>query len=101
AVAAGQTAAVNATLTPAAPPDMLALGSLSVNSSPAGAAVFLDGAATGQLTPAILAQVSAGAHSVMLRKNGYAEVTTSVAIISGQRTMVNEVLTPAAPPQSP
>jgi len=101
AVAAGQTAAVNATLTPAAPPGTLTTGSLSVNSSPVGAAIFLDGTATGQLTPATLALVFAGAHSVMLRKSGYAEVTASVTVVSGQTTAVNEVLTPVAPPQGP
>ncbi|PIX49687.1 MAG: hypothetical protein COZ57_02755, partial [Armatimonadetes bacterium CG_4_8_14_3_um_filter_66_20] len=55
----------------------------------------------GQLTPATLALVFAGAHSVMLRKSGYAEVTASVTVVSGQTTAVNEVLTPVAPPQGP
>jgi PEGA domain len=40
-----------------------------VNSTPTGAEIFIDGAATGQVTPARV-QMEAGAHIIALRLNG-------------------------------
>jgi hypothetical protein len=54
-----------------------------VNSTPAGAEVILDGRTTGRVTPAQFA-VEKGNHTVLLRKQGYLEETTSADLGPGQ-----------------
>ena len=54
-----------------------------VSSTPAGAEVLLDGKATGKVTPVQFA-VEKGAHTVVLRKQGYLEETTSADLGAGQ-----------------
>ena len=53
--------------------DLGTLGTLSVTSLPAGAAVRLDGADTGEITPHVF-ELAAGAHSVSVSRPGFAEV---------------------------
>ncbi len=54
-----------------------------VNSTPAGADVILDGKSTGHVTPFQLA-VEKGAHTLVLRKQGYLDETTSADLGAGQ-----------------
>jgi serine/threonine protein kinase len=54
-----------------------------VNSTPAGADVILDGKSTGRVTPAQFA-VEKGAHTLVLRKQGYLDETTSADLGAGQ-----------------
>ena len=54
-----------------------------VNSTPPGAEVILDGRPTGRVTPAQFA-VEKGKHTVLLRKQGYLEETTSADLGPGQ-----------------
>ncbi|MBI3477573.1 MAG: serine/threonine protein kinase [Acidobacteria bacterium] len=54
-----------------------------VSSTPAGAEVILDGKTTGRVTPVQFA-VEKGAHTVVLRKQGYLDETTSADLGPGQ-----------------
>jgi hypothetical protein len=63
-------------------------GSLFITSTPSGAAVFIDSNAEG-VTPATLTAIAPGAHTVLLKKNGYPDYTTSTAVVAGQVTTIN------------
>ncbi len=54
-----------------------------VNSTPAGADVVLDGKSTGRVTPVQFA-VERGAHTLVLRKQGFLDETTSADLGPGQ-----------------
>jgi eukaryotic-like serine/threonine-protein kinase len=64
---------------------------LVVNSIPAGAEVLVDGKATGRVTPAQFA-VEKGNHTVLLRKQGFLEETTSADLSPGQNFQFAPVL---------
>jgi serine/threonine protein kinase len=83
-VAAGVKASLTFRLSP-----MNAL--IVVTSSPAGAAITLDGKPTGRVTPA---QFSAdkGSHVVLLRKSGYLDETSTTDLIPGQNFQFAPVL---------
>jgi hypothetical protein len=83
-VAAGVKASLTFRLSP-----MNAL--IVVTSSPAGAAITLDGKPTGRVTPA---QFSAdkGSHVVLLRKSGYLDETATTDLIPGQNFQFAPVL---------
>ncbi|MBN1223158.1 MAG: PEGA domain-containing protein, partial [Candidatus Aminicenantes bacterium] len=68
-------------------------GSIQVNSSPAGASVFLDGQDTGRVTNTTLTDVAAGSHTVSLRKDGYGDYETSVSVTDGATATVDASLT--------
>jgi eukaryotic-like serine/threonine-protein kinase len=57
---------------------------VSVASEPAGAAVFIDGKDTGRLTPAQISVDKPGSHTLLVRKQGYLEETTTVNLQAGQ-----------------
>jgi eukaryotic-like serine/threonine-protein kinase len=57
---------------------------VAVTSEPAGAAVFLDGHDTGRVTPAQVPVDKPGSHTVMVRKQGYLEETTTANLQAGQ-----------------
>jgi serine/threonine-protein kinase len=57
---------------------------VAVTSEPAGAAVFLDGHDTGRVTPAQIPVDKPGSHTVMVRKQGYLEETTTANLQAGQ-----------------
>ncbi|MDI6780701.1 MAG: carboxypeptidase regulatory-like domain-containing protein [bacterium] len=59
---------------------MLIYGSVSINSSPAGAMVCLDGTSTGKTTPCILSNVPAGTHTIALTLNTYQTWTGTITI---------------------
>jgi len=62
-----------------------------VNSTPAGAEIVLDGKNTGRVTPAQFA-VEKGSHTVVLRKAGYLEESTTADLGPGQNFQVAPAL---------
>jgi serine/threonine protein kinase len=62
-----------------------------VNSTPAGADVIMDGKPTGRVTPAQFA-VEKGSHSVLLRKQGYLDETTTADLGPAQNFQYSPVL---------
>jgi hypothetical protein len=68
-------------------------GSIQVNSTPQGASIYLDGAATGQTTNSTLTNVSSGSHTVTLVKEGYEDYGQNISVTAGQTTTVNANLT--------
>ncbi len=68
------------------------LGTISVQSQPAGASIILDGKDTGQKTPAQVA-AARGAHSIVLKQPGYVDSTASANLTAGGATVtVSETL---------
>ena len=70
-------------------------GSIRVTSTPAGAAVFLDGEETGEVTNCLLTNVPAGDHVVTLQRDGYADASTPVTVAEGETATVDITLTTA------
>jgi len=64
-----------------APPDTL--GSLSVTTTPAGAFIFIDGVQRG-VSPSIIPGLSTGTHSLLLKLDGYQDLSTPVTIAAGK-----------------
>jgi hypothetical protein len=62
-----------------------------VNSTPNGGEIFVDGAPTGQTTPARV-QISAGSHIIAVRLNGYQIAKRLVQASEGGTVPVNEAL---------
>src|ERR1039458_3592688 len=93
---AGKSATVSSAPAPSAPvpasPTAPILGTISVQSQPAGASIILDGKDTGQKTPAQVA-AARGAHSIVLKQPGYADSTASANLkASGETVTVSETL---------
>jgi hypothetical protein len=85
----GVTAAVvpgSGTITTAAPAGS---GSLSITTTPAGASVSIDGVQRG-ISPANIPGLSAGTHIVLLKLDGYQDLSAPVTITAG---MMNEFST--------
>jgi serine/threonine protein kinase len=64
-----------------------------VSSSPQGAEIFIDGAPTGQVSPARV-QVTTGSHIIALRLNGYQVAKRGVQANEGGTLNVSETLRP-------
>ena len=70
-----------------------AYGSIDINSSPPGAKVYLDEADTGQITPIVLTNVSAGTHTVKLDLYHYEpKEDTTILVTAGETTYLNWAL---------
>jgi hypothetical protein len=69
-----------------------AKGSIDVQSSPSGAAVFIDNADTGKVTPVLLAKIKAGDHSLTLKKAGLQDYTVDVRVEKNKTTGVSAEL---------
>jgi serine/threonine protein kinase len=65
---------------------------LSVASTPAGAVILLDGKDSGKLTPSQIVLETAGAHTVVLRRYGYLDETSSVNTEAGKTVTLNLIL---------
>ncbi|MGE5559145.1 MAG: PEGA domain-containing protein [Bacillota bacterium] len=77
-------------------------GSIVIDSNPQGAAVWLDGADTGQVTPASINNVTAATHEISLVLAGYETWTDNVLVTANQTTVVPTVtLTAATPTPTP
>jgi hypothetical protein len=57
-------------------------GSLSVTTDPAGATIFIDGVRQG-ISPATIPGLSAGSHTLLLKRDGYQDLTLPVTIGAG------------------
>ena len=76
---------------------------LVLTTEPAGAAIALDGQATGKVTPAAI-DVKRGDHTIVLSLSGYESVTETIAARIGARHELQVVLhaaVVAAPPPAP
>jgi len=58
-------------------------GSIVVNSTPAGAAIILDGSETGQVTPHTFDVLTPGEHTVAVNLAGYEPASQTVAVVAG------------------
>jgi PEGA domain len=56
---------------------------VTVASQPAGAAVYIDGKSTGHVTPAHITVTERGTHTIVVRKDGYLDETTTTALTPG------------------
>jgi len=57
---------------------------VSIASDPPGAAIILDGKDTGHITPTQLAVDKPGSHTLLVRKQGYLDESTTANLQSGQ-----------------
>ncbi len=94
-VSAGQTTTVSANLQATPEPT----GSISVTSTPPGAAIWLDNLDQERLTPAVLEDVPVGPHTLHLVLVGYAPLEDTVEVVPGQQTDVSYQLA-NSPPQA-
>ncbi|MGA8274294.1 MAG: serine/threonine-protein kinase [Candidatus Sulfotelmatobacter sp.] len=67
------------------------MATLSVASTPAGANVYIDGRDTGKVTPAQVS-VDKGQHTVLVRKSGYIDETTSAQFVLAQTVSFSPTL---------
>ena len=70
-------------------------GSLEISSTPAGAAIYIDGSNTGSITPCTIAGLTPGSHTVKLTKTNYKNKAGSVTVVAGSAAGVNWPLTAA------
>jgi len=70
-------------------------GILSVTTTPAGAYVFIDGAQRG-VTPATISGLAPGDHTLLLKMDGYQDLTSTVTIIAGQTQPYSSGLVPVS-----
>jgi PEGA domain/Protein kinase domain len=84
-----------ASSTPAARPPAAKTGpgSLSVESRPTGARVFVDGRLSGT-TPLVLSKVTAGSHDVRVERTGYRRWSARIRVTSGRRARLTASLEP-------
>ncbi len=76
-------------------PVVVATGSISVESNPPGAEIYLDGSDTGNITPYVITDVEAGSHTVRLTYLHYKDRQGQVRVNAGETTYINWVLTHA------
>lgn len=87
-VSAGEKAVLATKLTPQT-------ATTEINSDPPGAAISVDGAGTGKLTPAQLS-LPPGDHSIVLKKEGFSDLTTNVHLAGDQTYHYSNTLQPVA-----
>ena len=68
-------------------------GSVSVNSTPSGASIWIDGANTLKATPSTISNVPTGMRFVELKRMYYVVWSDSILVSSGPATVVNASLT--------
>lgn len=74
-----------------------AVGALSVTTTPAGASVFIDGTERG-ISPVTIRDLSVGSHTLLLKLDGYQDLSAPVTIITGQTQTSTSTLLPAETP---
>ena len=84
-VAVGKSLAVDVALNPMPPKAV-------VSSTPGGANIWIDGKDTGKTTPAEINYLEKGSHTIVLRKQGFKEVSTSETLTDGQTLTYSPVL---------
>jgi hypothetical protein len=91
-----QTTSVSIALTPVSSPTT---GDLDVSSTPYGASVYLNGAYYGETRssgPLYITSLVPDTYSVILKKSGYQDYTTTAKIVAGTTAQVAAVLQPAS-----
>jgi hypothetical protein len=68
-------------------------GSIDIKSSPAGAAVYLDGVDTGNITPYVITNLAPGTYTVMLDHYHYKYRQATVTVTPNETTYINWSLT--------
>lgn len=96
-VSAGGTSTVSAILNQGARPP--ATGSVTVQSSPSGADVYVDNVYKG-ITPLTVTDVAPGSRAVTLEMNGYTKGQYTIQVDAGQSVQVFGTLTPVPGTQS-
>ncbi len=91
-VTAGQAAQVDLTLNRIGP----SYGAARIQSVPSGADIYLDGLYQGS-TPVTIGNIGTGSHTVLLRRAGYQEYSTSIQVSADVTTELRPTLT-ALPP---
>lgn len=71
-------------------------GQLSIDSTPSGAQIQIDGQGSGYVTPFNLTGVAPGQHVVTIKKNGYASEMRSIQVSAGGNSVVSVQLAPLA-----
>jgi hypothetical protein len=83
-------------------------GSISVDSSPSGASIYIDGNYKGQ-TPTTLTDIAEGSHTITLKLTDYQDLSQNINVFAGQTSSISISLrelspvpsaTPPAPMQS-
>jgi hypothetical protein len=82
----GDTKTVNATLS------AIQVAKLAVESTPAGADIYVDGASTARTTPDTLEFDVSGNHDILLTLQGYEDYTTNVDVVLGETVTVSATL---------
>lgn len=73
-------------------------GSLTVNTNPVGAAIHVDGLQRG-VSPQTITGLAPGEHTILLKLNGYTDLTAQVTITAGQMTVyTTDLPRPASTP---
>jgi hypothetical protein len=80
-----QTTTINANLD-------LEVGGIQVNSTPAGAMIYLDDSYTGEITNILLENIIPGSHTVKLIKAGYERWKDTLTVVKGRTDTVNVTL---------
>jgi hypothetical protein len=76
-------------------------GVLSVTTTPSGAIVMIDGIQRG-ISPATISGLSPGSHTILLKLEGYADLSSPVSIMAGQTQEYSTGLAPVSgPTQAP
>jgi len=70
-------------------------GSVSVATSPKGASITIDGVQRG-ISPATIPGLSSGSHTLLVKLEGYADLSVPVSVTGGQTKDYALVLTPLA-----
>ncbi len=78
-------------------PPVLTTGILSVTTTPAGATVFIDGIPMG-VSPVTISGLAPGGHAMILKLDGYADITAPVTVTAGQTQAYTAGLVPVATP---
>lgn len=90
---------VNAALTPVGvnPTPVQATGGFNIVSTPSGAEVYVDNLFKGY-TPAVMTDIPAGQHTVLLKYTGYVDYSTTASVTAGQTTPLAISMQPAPTP---
>ena len=78
-------------------PTISTTGIIEVNSTPAGAKIYLDGVDTGMATPFTITNAEAGTHVIKLDAFHYKIWQETLIVIANETTYLNPLLTYAAP----
>ncbi|MDH7510234.1 MAG: PEGA domain-containing protein [Methanolinea sp.] len=94
-VNSGETTRISQTLSVTPTPTQVSgTGSLSIQSNPAGASVYLDNEYMG-ITPLVLYSIAPGTHTVLLTHPGYADWRATIQVNRDLQTPVDATLSPS------